>query len=213
MEKVEFSKAVELIQFLAQEMDAVQDELAHLDSLTGDGDLGVTITLIFRAMKRTAPSLTEASGSEIFTALGEQVGEMAPSTFGTLVATMLKSIGSIIGTETAFDAPLFAKALSTAAAAVMERGKAKPGDKTLLDALCPAAEAAEAAGTTENDLMAAAKAAAVAAREGAEKTISMKAATGRAGYMGERTVGQKDPGAEAISKMLDAFCMYLSQGS
>ena len=61
--------------------------------------------------------------------------------------------------------------------------------------------------------MAAAKAAAVAAREGAEKTISMKAATGRAGYMGERTVGQKDPGAEAISKMLDAFCTYLSQGS
>ncbi len=211
MANIEFSRTVEIINFLNTEMDAARDELAHLDSRTGDGDMGVTIALIFRAMKRTAPRLEGESSSVVLAELGEQIGETAPSTFGTLVATMLRSIGNVVGDIREFDAVTFAKGLSAAADAVMARGKAKPGDKTLLDALCPAAKAAEDISATGGNLTTAAKAAAEAAREGAESTVNMKAMTGRAGYMGDRTVGYKDPGAEAIAKMFEAFYKYLAE--
>ena len=210
MANIEFSKSVEVINFLTKEMDAAREELAYLDSLTGDGDMGVTVALIFRAMKKTAPRLDGEKSSVIFAELGEQVGETAPSTFGTLFATMLKSIGQAVGDIDEFDAAMFAKGLAAAAAGVMERGKAKPGDKTLLDALCPAAAAAAVVAATGGSLEQSAKAAAEAAHEGAESTVSMKAITGRAGYMGERTIGNKDSGAEAIAKMFDAFYKYLS---
>lgn len=213
METIPFSKSQEVVEFLTKEMNAAREELAYLDSLTGDGDMGVTVTLIFRAMKKTAPRLEGKSSPEIFAELGEQVGETAPSTFGTLFATMLKSMGQALGEVNALDAMGFAKGLTAAAAGVMERGKAKPGDKTLLDALCPAAAAALVTAAEGADLAATAKVAAEAAHQGAESTISMKAITGRAGYMGERTIGNKDSGAEAIAKMFDAFAKYLAQAN
>lgn len=206
---VEFSSTVEVVNFLAKKMDAEREELAYLDSLTGDGDMGVTIALIFRAMKKTAPRTEGLSGSEIFAELGEQIGEVAPSTFGTLVATMLRSVGEIVGDTQEMDAVMFAKALAAAATGVMEKGGAKPGDKTLLDALCPASASAAVVAATGGSLQDAAKIAAASAHEGAESTVNMKANTGRAGYMGERTIGKKDSGAEAIARMLDAFSAYL----
>lgn len=206
---VAFSSTVEVIDFLAKKMEAEREALAYLDSLTGDGDMGVTIALIFRAMKKTAPRTEGFSGSEIFAELGEQVGETAPSTFGTLVATMLKSIGGIVGDEQEMDAAMFAKALAAAMAGVMEKGGAKPGDKTLLDALCPASASAAVVAATGGSLREAVKIAAASAHEGAESTVNMKANTGRASYMGERTIGKKDSGAEAIARMLDAFSAYL----
>lgn len=211
MESMMVSKTTEIVEFLTREMNAAREDLAYLDSLTGDGDMGVTVTLIFRAMKKTAPKLEGKTSSEIFSELGEQVGETAPSTFGTLFATMLKSFGKAVGDISELDATGFAKGLAAAADGVMERGKAKPGDKTLLDALCPAAAAAAVTAATGAGLQQAAKAAAEAAHQGAESTVSMKAVTGRAGYMGERTVGNKDSGAEAIARMFDAFSKYLCE--
>lgn len=198
----------ELIGHMSSYMDTRREELARLDSLTGDGDMGVTIALIFRSSVRYVRSMDEdLSFSQFFDEISEVVGENAPSTFGTFVATMLKSISSHCGDMSEIGASEYGDILSWAAEGVMKRGGAGPGDKTLLDALIPAGEAAKAAG--EGDLYAAARAAAQAAAEGAEKTCEMKATTGRAGYMGERTVGSKDPGAAAVAEMLASFLTYV----
>ena len=196
-----------LVGHISAGMREKSEELARLDSLTGDGDMGVTITLCMRAMAKTASKLDGCGMAEALELMGEQVGETAPSTFGTLFATMLKSMGRELKIAEAdiIDSVTFARILNAAARGVMERGNAKPGEKTMLDALIPAARSAQLTADNGDCLASCAEKAAEAARTGAESTIGMKAVTGRAGYMGERSIGSKDPGAEAIAAMLAAF--------
>ena len=200
----------ELIRHMSVSMEEQREALAELDSLTGDGDMGVTIALIFRSAVKYARTMDEdIAFREFFRELSETVGENAPSTFGTFVATMLESISEHCGDMAGIGAEEYGALLNWAAEGVMLRGGAKPGDKTLLDALVPAAEAAKAAG--RESLCEAAAAAAQAAEAGAESTAAMKALRGRAGYMGERTIGSKDPGAQAIAKMLISFSEYVKE--
>lgn len=209
MRDINVSQTKHVVSFLANRMDGFREDLAALDALTGDGDMGVTIALIFRAMKKVSNDTIGMSISDIFEKMGEQVGETAPSTFGTLMATMLKSMSIPTSDAETYTTLHFSNGLSAAVNSVMRRGGAKPGDKTLLDALSPAADAAGMAAAQGVDLAKAAEMAAAAARLGAESTASMKAVTGRAGYMGDRSIGSKDPGAEAIALMLEAFAFYL----
>lgn len=197
----------ELIAHMSGDMDAKRAELAELDSYTGDGDMGVTIALIFRSAARYAKSMdcTRSLGA-VLGELSEVVGENAPSTFGTFTATMLQSISDYCGERMEIDAAAYAELLDAAASGVMKRGGAKLGDKTLLDALIPAGIAARAA--KSSGLPTAAKSAALAAMNGAEKTASLKATKGRAGYMGERSIGSRDPGAQAIAEILASFASY-----
>ena len=95
----------------------------------------------------------------------------------------------------------------------MRRGGAKRGDKTLLDALIPAAEAAGNGAADGKNLRETALLAAKAAEAGAAETEKMMAVTGRAGYMGERTVGSRDPGAEVIALTLRAVSDYLCRAA
>lgn len=197
-----------LISFMSEIMNERRQTLAALDSLTGDGDIGVTIALIFKSSQRFANTVDEdMEFSGFFGELSETVGENAPSTFGTFVATMLQSISCICGNIKEIDAATFASMLRTAAEGVMKRGGAKLGDKTLLDALIPASEAASKAST----LPEAAALAAMEADKGAENTVALKATVGRAGYMGERSIGNKDPGAVAIAYMLTAINEFIVQ--
>ena len=197
-----------LIAFMNTWMDKKRAALAELDSLTGDGDMGVTIALIFRSAVRCIKYIDEdASFAEIFADLAETIGENAPSTFGTLVSTMLQSMADNADGVDAIDAEKFSMLLHCGADGVSRRGGAKEGDKTLLDAQLPAARAA-AAGMS---FSAAAAAAAAAAQTGADLTVNMKAVTGRAGYMGDRTVGSRDPGAQAIADILASIDAWANE--
>jgi dihydroxyacetone kinase-like protein len=89
------------------------------------------------------------------------------------------------------DLPSFAAAWRKATEAVQARGKAQPGDKTMVDALLPAVEAMEQASDLNGGLAAAAK----AAEQGALATTPLVARKGRASYLGERSAGHQDPGA------------------
>lgn len=200
-----------LITFMSSEMNERKDVLAALDSITGDGDMGVTVVLCFRAMKKAINRTDGMNISEILALLSEAVGENAPSTFGTLVAAMLIGMSDELIGSSSVGASEYAAALNAAAGKVMLRGRAKLGDKTLLDALIPAAKAVELeakAGKTLGECAARAVSEAVA---GAAQAQEMKAATGRAGYMGERAKGSKDPGAEAIAMMLASFCEFVQE--
>ena len=196
---------------LGQDLSDAEQTLTQLDSAIGDGDLGMTLKIGFREIQKLLTAQTFDSISAILTESADVFSEKAASTFGTLLTVMMNSAGKAaaplaqIGTQEAADL------LEVAAASVQKRGKAKLGDKTLLDALLPAVDSLKDSAAKGLPLPQASQLALEQAKAGAESTISMKARAGRSGYLGDRTIGQKDPGAAAIVIILQSFDSYIAQ--
>jgi dihydroxyacetone kinase-like protein len=107
-----------------------------------------------------------------------------------------------------------AEALEAALGGIKQRGKAEVGDKTIVDALEPAAEAAKkAAGGADGSVAGVFRAAAEVAKEGAESTVPLTARRGRASYLGPRAAGHQDPGATSTYLLLDAAARALEGSS
>jgi dihydroxyacetone kinase-like protein len=193
----------EVKQRLEAACDAVvtnQDRLTKADQAIGDGDHGVGMARGFKAAREALATKPAATVGDVFKIVGMAImgksGGASGAVFGTFFIGFAKGAP---GTE--LDAAAYANALREGLAAVQARGGAKPGDKTMLDALMPAITAAEKAGTTEEALTAAAAAAA----SGAEATKGMVATTGKAKALGERSRGHVDPGAITLSIVLAAL--------
>lgn len=124
------------------------------------------------------------------------------SSFGTLLATAFMRGGKAVAGKSALtDADLVAM-FAAADAGVQERGKAQPGDKTVIDAMHPAAVAFAAAVDAGQSLRAAGEAALTAAETGRDSVTPLRSKIGRASWVGERTEGKVDPGCEAFIVML-----------
>jgi dihydroxyacetone kinase-like protein len=128
-----------------------------------------------------------------------KVGGAAGPLYGT---AFLWASSAVAGKEdiTASD---IAEALEAALGGVKKRGKAEPGDKTMVDALEPAVAAAKEAASSGGSSADVLRAAADAASEGAQATIPLTAKRGRASYLGPRSAGHKDPGATSTALLLD----------
>ncbi len=171
------------------------DELTQLDSPIGDADHGTNM----RRGCRAAVEALEATGPEDVTGFGRAIAMKLISavggTSGPLYGSFFLAFGTAGGATHTLDDAGTVAALRAAVDAVAARGKAEPGDKTMLDALIPAVEAMEAsleAGGSLRDAMAAGT---TAAEEGMHATTPMIARKGRASYLGERSIGHQDPGA------------------
>lgn len=210
MDQITKDDLVGLIDHLAEKMIAAKDLLNTLDGAIGDGDLGITMTLGFQAIKKQLLACQTEDMQAILTDCGMAFADNAASTFGALMATMFTRAGRVVKGKDAIGRSEEVAILNAAAEGVQKRGGASLGDKTLLDALIPAAEAMEAACSSGQSLLACTEAGLQAARLGAEKTIQMRSKAGRSGWLGDRTVGQKDPGAAALVLMLEAVVDYLS---
>jgi dihydroxyacetone kinase-like protein len=143
--------------------------------------------------------------------LGMMFNSSAASTFGALVATAAMRAGKAAqnaGDE--WDLAALAAMARAAEQGVSERGKAVRGQKTLLDALGPAVDALEEASERGATLAEAAQEAARAAEEGAEATSPLQAQIGRAGWLQERTVGIRDPGAHVVALAARAVAQQIS---
>jgi len=134
----------------------------------------------------------------------------AASTFGVLFATMMMRAAKEAKGLEQLELPDLARMAQSAAEGVMERGKAQLGDKTLLDALVPAAQALQAAAEAGTPLAVALKDAALVAAEGATATIEMKSKSGRSSWFAERTIGAQDPGATAIQLMFESLASFVA---
>lgn len=190
-----------LIRAVAQELPDHRDELNRLDGVAGDGDLGLTVTTACRALLELAPGLEALPEAEAIRKAGMELARRAPSTGGTLIAFALMAAAKA-GVDP--DAPGLARAaayLEAAARSLAERGQVVPGDRTMLDALQPAADAVRAAadGGPGVDGAHVAQEAAAAADRGASATATMAAKVGRAGWLAERAAGHEDAGARLIA--------------
>ncbi|TSD62720.1 dihydroxyacetone kinase subunit DhaK [Aeromicrobium piscarium] len=170
---------------LAEQFAALRDPLNALDQRTGDGDLGTNIAQgLSRAARRGGGDL----GSELASMAGaflDEVGGSSGPLFGLVLSEIARTAGDGAGPRD------LGRGLRSGVEAVRRVGGAEPGDRTMVDALAPAAE--------REALDAEAVAAAV---EGAESTRTMTARRGRASYLGERVLGTPDPGAVAAALLL-----------
>ena len=202
-----------ILRKLKEDLAAEEERLTELDSVIGDGDLGMTLTIGFHAIEDCLSAGEFSTVSEVLSESADAFSEKAASTFGTLLTVMMKKAGRAARSFDRIGTPELASMFEAAIAEVQKRGKAQLGDKTLLDALIPASEELRKAAENDLDLDTAVEQAAAAAGQGAENTVNLKARTGRAGYLGGRTVGQMDPGAYAISLMIRSLSDYIcSQG-
>jgi phosphoenolpyruvate---glycerone phosphotransferase subunit DhaL len=175
----------------AGEMGEHRQELVRLDTAIGDGDHGTNMNRgMQKALEKLGASEQADPGGVLKTvamALVSSVGGAAGPLYGTLFLQM----GTALAGRSEVDLPGFAAAWRQGMEGVQSRGKAQPGDKTMLDALGPAVEALEGASDLDGGL----SAAVAAAEQGMRATIPLVARRGRASYLGERSAGHQDPGA------------------
>lgn len=179
---------------VADALIAAEGELTELDSKAGDGDLGISLARGAEAI-RALPDAAWADAPTALAALGNALRRAIAGSSGPFYATaLMRAARTLPAQPTARD---WAVALRAAVDAISELGGAQPGDRTMIDALHPAADAlAAAAGTTT--ARAAWAAAVDAAAAGAAATAAMHPRLGRASYLGDRAVGAVDAGAAAV---------------
>ncbi|NLT73878.1 MAG: dihydroxyacetone kinase subunit L [Chloroflexi bacterium] len=193
---------------LAADLTAGADRLRELDAAIGDGDLGITVTIGFGAMCEALDDLADQDIATILQRSGMAFNRKAASTFGVLFATMMmRAAREARGLETLGLADI-ARMAQAAAEGVMERGKAQLGDKTLLDALVPAAQALQASAESGEALAPALRQASLVAADGVTATIDLRSKSGRSSWFADRSVGTQDPGATAIQMMLESLAAY-----
>jgi dihydroxyacetone kinase-like protein len=185
----------------ADEIAEHRVELVKLDTAIGDGDHGTNMD---RGMRKAVEKLGTTEGEDVG-ALLKTVGMTLVSTVGgaagPLYGTLFLQMGTSLAGSEEIDLAGWTAALETGVKGVQARGKAEPGDKTMIDALLPAVAALQEDDAA--DLGDALRRSADAAAEGMRATIPMEARKGRASYLGPRSVGHQDPGATSSQLLLD----------
>lgn len=195
-----------LVRFLGTFADRLRDrrdELTQLDSAIGDADHGINMDRGFTAVRSR---LAELDGSDL-SAAAKTVGMTLISTVGgasgPLYGTFFLRFATAAGDRTALDAAALGTALRAGLEGVVQRGKASPDDKTMVDAMGPAVDAYEAA--AGDGLPAALDAAATAAALGRDRVTPLVARKGRASYLGERSANHQDPGATSTTILFESL--------
>ncbi len=189
------------------------DTLRDLDSQIGDGDLGITVT---RGMEAVIAGLDDLEGKPVSDQLarsGMAFNRAAASTFGVLFATAMMRGGAAVKGKDDAGVGDVVEIGRAALQGLMDRGKAKIGDKTLLDALAPAIDAFEEAQQAGKSLIECTDAAIAAAEAGLKATIDMQSKVSRASWVGERSIGVQDPGATAVTLMLKAAQRWVHENA
>ena len=168
------------------------DVLSDIDSRFGDGDHGVTIKKIANTLSDAVAAWDDASIKEFIETLSGGIMAVGGGSAGPLYGTLVEGLATPLGKEADIDGPLLCKMFQGSLSAMQAITKARAGDKTMMDALIPAVEAATSAGDALQDILAAA---AQAAAQGAEATKGYVSKFGRARNYGEQTLGTPDAGA------------------
>jgi dihydroxyacetone kinase len=196
-------RAKRAIEAACKALIGAEGELTEIDRVTGDGDLGVS-------MERAAKILRDAVGSyplddvpATLKAIGHTLRRELGGSSGPLYGVLFLRCGSVLETSGATGLAHWAEALDQGSRAIGELGGAKPGDRTMLDALDPFVKALKKGGGGEASREAI-LAAVEAAERGVEATAQMKPHLGRSSYLGDRVLGYPDPGARAVAVWLRA---------
>ncbi|MBA3617800.1 MAG: dihydroxyacetone kinase subunit L [Rubrobacteraceae bacterium] len=208
--------ATQATQDVIKEMAAAMEEnrryLTKLDSEIGDGDHGNNMNRGFQAALERLQDADLSIPADVLKAVSMALISKVGGAAGPLYGTAFLRASTALADKEEVSSEDAAEALEAALGGIKQRGKAEVGDKTIIDALEPAVEAAkEAAG--EGSVAGVFRSAAEAAKEGAESTVPLTARRGRASYLGARAAGHQDPGATSTYMLLDAAARTLEGSS
>jgi phosphoenolpyruvate---glycerone phosphotransferase subunit DhaL len=205
---------VKVVKEMAAAMEENRRLLTKLDSEIGDGDHGTNMHRGFQAALERLDGADSASPADALKAVSMALISKVGGAAGPLYGTAFLRASTALQNKDEVSAGDAAEALEAALGGVRQRGKAEVGDKTIVDALEPAAEAAkEVASSADSSVAEVFRAAAQAAEEGSESTIPLTARRGRASYLGPRAAGHEDPGARSTYLLLDAAARALEESS
>ena len=196
-------KAQRAIEVACQVLIAAEGELTEMDRVTGDGDLGASMARAARAVQDVVGSYPLDDIAATLKALGHTLRRELGGSSGPLYGVLFLRCGSVLEGFGAIDLAQWAEALEQGCRAISELGGAKPGDRTMLDALDPFVKTLQQAKRV--NAREAILAAVEASERGVEATAQMKPRLGRSSYLGDRVLGHPDPGAKAISLWLRAL--------
>ena len=196
-------KTRQAIEAACKALLAAENELTEMDRVTGDGDLGVSMARAAKAVQDAVASYPLDNTPATLKALAHTLRRELGGSSGPLYGVLFLRCGSVLEASGAPGLAQWAEAIDQGCRAISELGRAKPGDRTMLDALDPFAKRLQreiGVKATGDAVLAAVD----AAERGAEATAHMQPKLGRSSYLGVRVLGYPDPGAKAIAVWLRA---------
>lgn len=199
---------VEYIKLAYQKIHASGDYITELDAATGDGDHWANIDSGFGKLNEISEALAEMTLFEQFKQIGKTMMSVIGGSSGVLYGSAYLAAAKTLKEKETIGNEELCGVLSAMLDAIMSRGNAKPGWKTMIDSLYPAVEcykACLAEGLSEEETLKKVK---QAAADGAESTKGMEAVRGRATYQADKGVGHLDPGAVTMSYQIEILADY-----
>jgi dihydroxyacetone kinase-like protein len=193
------------LESLSRVMKDNREFLTDLDAAIGDADHGINMDRGFAKVLETLPELKGQDVGTIFKTVGMTLMSTVGGASGPLYGTLAMRAGMALAGKDAISPSDMVSLLQAGVEGIRQRGRAVPGDKTMVDVWVPvlaAAEEAAAQGASVIDLL---EGAVDAAQKGVEATIPLQARKGRASYLGERSIGHRDPGAVSSYLMIKAL--------
>lgn len=187
-----------VIRFLERAAALIRDhsiELTELDALIGDADHGANLNRGFTAVLAKLDDLADEDIGTVLDATGRTLLSTVGGAAGPLYGTAFRRAGALLAGCRALEIADIVAALEAALQGVVERGKVRRGEKTMLDAIAPGVETFRDAVAQGVPLDEAARRALTAVEQGMRATIPMQATKGRAAFLGPRSIGHQDPGA------------------
>ena len=205
MSSLDTKQMAAIVEGMAKKIEAEKEYLTELDNEIGDGDHGINLARGCEAVEKKLPSLAGGDIGALLKGVGMQLVSTVGGASGPLYGTAFMKAGMACKGLTEIDGPAFVKAMEAAVDGIKMRGKATEGEKTMLDALCPALKVLQDDVTAGKSLKEALQDAAQAAEKGVEYTKTIIATKGRASYLGERSLGHQDPGATSSLYLLQVL--------
>jgi dihydroxyacetone kinase-like protein len=206
MAAIDSARLKEMFGAIAAAIEAERDRLCALDGIIGDADHGIAMALGFGAARDAVAALdSSCDPTALLNTAAKSFLNAVGASSGPLYATaFMRAAAAVKGKQTLDDADVVTM-FQAMAKGIADRGKATIGEKTMIDAWLPAADAAGAAHQNGRSLAESLSAAVDAARAGTEATKSMIATKGRSARLGERSLGHVDPGAASALIVIEAM--------
>ncbi len=206
--QLSLQEAKEMFIHLSKGMVESKDLLTQADKAIGDGDHGVGMARGFEAVHQRLEGQAFTTIDELLKAIGMALMMSVGGASGPVFGTLFRGGAKRLGGQHIFDSKTLSLILLDGLQAVKERGRAKPGDKTMVDALEPAALKSKelTSAPLDESLIAVTE----AARQGMERTKEMVASVGKAKTLGERSLGHPDPGAISTYLILKFIMEYVT---
>ncbi|MBQ7199515.1 MAG: dihydroxyacetone kinase subunit L [Selenomonadaceae bacterium] len=209
---IDAKKIIEIIDAVAKKIDAEKDFLTQLDNEIGDGDHGINLSRGFKSIEEKLSTFADKDIASILKGVGTQLVSTVGGASGPLYGTAFMKAGNVCKGKFTLTDEEFVQAFNAAVEGVKLRGKSVEGEKTMLDALCPAYKALKGGIDGGKNLIFALEDSVNAAINGVEYTKTIIATKGRAAYLNERSIGHQDPGATSSLYILQTALDVLKKG-